>query len=56
MLGSLVSSVDFSTCLILVFGVVERVWVGAQRSKNQQSENRPVYFIFVNPFFNLLQI
>lgn len=56
MLGCVVSTQDFSTCLVLVFCVVGAVWVGAERSKNVKSKNRPVYFIFVNPFFCLLQI
>jgi len=56
MLGCVVSTQDFSTCCGLVFCLIERVWVGAERSKNVKSKNRPVYFIFVNPFFRLLQI
>lgn len=53
MRGCVVSTADFSTCWVLVFCVVERVWVGAERSKNQQSRNRPVGLFFVQLYFSI---
>lgn len=53
MLGNLLSTLDFSTCWILVFWFVGAVWEGAERSKNVKSENRPVYLFFIQLYFSI---